>query len=315
MTAIVLWSTWASTPDDLARAAPDDRVLTITDETQLAAASDAEIAFAGLNPERVKKLLAALPNLRWMHTPAAGVERIVDLPELRARGVMVTNNSGSYDAQIAEHVMACVFAASKRLHIYRDQQTRREWRDHPHTEVRGSVMVVYGMGSIGGEVARLAAAAGMRVIGVRRRAAPSPRIARVVEPEALGDVAAEADYLAICAPLTPATRGAVSRAVIARMKPTAWIVNIARGAIADEAALLEALRAGRLGGAAIDAFTVEPLPPDSPWWSLENVIVTPHASNSSPRLKERTLALFLENLRRYKAGVPLLNQVDFGAGY
>jgi phosphoglycerate dehydrogenase-like enzyme len=92
-------------------------------------------------------------------------------------------------------------------------------------------------------------------------------------------------------------------------------VNIARGAIADEAALLEALRAGRLGGAAIDAFTDEPLPPDSPWWSLENVIVTPHASNSSPRLKERTLALFLENLRRYKAGVPLLNQVDFGAGY
>lgn len=315
MTAIVLWSTWASTPDDLARAAPDDRVLTITDETQLAAASDAEIAFAGLNPERVHKLLAALPNLRWMHTPAAGVERIVDLPELRARGVTVTNNSGSYDAQIAEHVMACVFAASKRLHIYRDQQARREWRDHPHTEVRDSVMVVYGMGSIGGEVARLAVAAGMRVIGVRRRAGPAVRTVRVVDPEALGDVAAEADYLAICAPLTPATRGAVSKEIIARMKHTAWIVNIARGAIADEAALLEALRAGRLGGAAIDAFTAEPLPPDSPWWSLENVIVTPHASNSSPRLKERTLALFLENLRRYKAGVPLLNQVDFGAGY
>ena len=315
MTAIVLWSAWASTPDDLARAVPDDRVLTITDEAQLASASDAEIAFAGLNPERVRKLLAALPNLRWMHTPAAGVDRIVDLPELRARGVTVTNNSGSYDAQIAEHVMACVYAASKRLHVYRDQQARREWRDHPHTEVRDAVMVVYGMGSIGGEVARLAAAVGMRVIGVRRRAAPRGSSARVVPPDALADVAAEADYLAICAPLTAATRGAVSREVIARMKPTAWIVNIARGAIADEGALIEALRSGRLGGAAIDAFSDEPLPPDSPWWSLENVIVTPHASNSSPRLKDRTLALFVENLRRYKAGEPLLNQVDFGAGY
>ena len=143
MTAIVLWSAWASTPDDLARAVPDDRVLTITDEAQLASASDAEIAFAGLNPERVRKLLAALPNLRWMHTPAAGVDRIVDLPELRARGVTVTNNSGSYDAQIAEFVIATLFAAAKRLpeHL-RNQRDRRwvrgvEWSGH-HAELRGA---------------------------------------------------------------------------------------------------------------------------------------------------------------------------------
>jgi len=137
----------------------------------------------------------------------------------------------------------------------------------------------------------------------------------VVPPERLGDVAGQADFLAVTAPLTPATRGLVSREVIARLKPTAWIVNIARGAIVDEPALLEALKAKRIGGAAIDAWWTEPLPSDSEWWSLPNVIATPHVSHSSPRVRERTLGLFLENLRRWKAREPLLNVVDMRAGY
>ena len=131
----------------------------------------------------------------------------------------------------------------------------------------------------------------------------------------LDDVAAEADYLAITAPLTPATRGAVSREVIARMKETAWIVNIARGAIVDEDAMIEALQGKRIAGAALDVFITEPLPPESRLWSLENVIITPHTSGDSPRVEERTLALFAENLRRYKAREPLLNRVDFREGY
>jgi len=208
-----------------------------------------------------------------------------------------------------------VLAASKRLHLYRDQQARREWKDLEHDELRDQTLVVFGAGSIGGEVVRLAAAIGMRVIAVRRRPGPVPGARNVVTPDALGAAAAEADYLVVAAPLTPATRGAISREVIARMKKTAWIVNIARGPIIDEGALADALREGRLGGAGLDTFVQEPLPPDSPLWSLPSVVVTPHASNSSPRVRQRTLALFLENLRRFKAGESLLNRVDFEAGY
>jgi phosphoglycerate dehydrogenase-like enzyme len=155
----------------------------------------------------------------------------------------------------------------------------------------------------------------MRVVGVRRRVEPVAGVDRIVPPELLADVAAEADYLAIAAPLTRETRGAISRDVIGRMKKTAWIVNIARGAIVDEEALIEALRAERIGGAGLDTLTVEPLPADHPLWALDNVMISPHSSNSSPHTRERTVALFVENLRRFKADEPLLNRVDLEAGY
>jgi phosphoglycerate dehydrogenase-like enzyme len=153
------------------------------------------------------------------------------------------------------------------------------------------------------------------VIAVRRSGDAVPGASRVVAPDALASVAAEADYLVVAAPLTPATRGAISKQVIAAMKPTAWIVNIARGPIIDEPALIEALRAGKIGGAALDTFAKEPLPGDSPLWAMPNVIMTPHTSNSSPKVRDRTLALFVENVRRYKAKEPLLNVVDWDRGY
>ena len=316
MTKIVFWSNWPSTPQGGIRSAlPDDEVIEIADEADLGRAADAEVAFCGISPDRIAKLLAAAPKLRWYHTPAAGVDRLLDMPAFRERKIAVTNNSGSYDIQIAEHVMAFIFSAAKRLHLYRDQQARHEWTDQHHQELRDETVVVFGAGSIGGEVVRLASAVGMRVIAIRRSATAVPGASSVADPGALADAAAEADYLVIAAPLTPQTRGAISREVIARMKPTAWIVNIARGPIVDEAALIEALAAGRIGGAALDTFVKEPLPADSPLWSLPNVIITPHTSNSSPKVRERTLALFVENVRRYKAGEPLLNRVDWEKGY
>ena len=316
MTTIVFWSTWPSTPQrGIVDALPDDTVVAVKDENDLGRARDAEIAFCGLREDRVRKVLDAAPKLRWYHTPSAGVDRLVAVNAFRERGIVLTNNSGSYDIQIAEHVMAFVFGAAKQLHLYRDQQTRREWKDQDHHELRGETMVVFGAGSIGGEVVRLASAVGLRVVAVRRSGGAVPGAARVATPDRLKDVAAEADYLVIAAPLTPATRGAVSREVLASMKPTAWIVNIARGPIIDEPALVDALAAGKLGGAALDTFTKEPLPADSPLWAMSNVIITPHTSNSSPKVRERTLALFVENVRRYKAGEPLLNRVDWDAGY
>jgi phosphoglycerate dehydrogenase-like enzyme len=315
VTNIVVWSAFSTSPETVLARFPEDRVLAIADEKGLAAAADAEVAFSGNNPRRVRQLLDATPKLRWYHTVSAGVENM-PLPELAERGIVLTNNSGSYDVQIAEHLMAFVFAASRQLHRYRDNQRAIEWKEQQHQELRDATIVVYGMGSIGGEIAHLASAIGMRVIGVRRKGGPAePGIDRVVAADRLADVVGEADYLAIAAPLTSATRGAISREVISRMKPTAWIMNIARGAIVDEPAMVEALQARRIGGAALDVFTTEPLPKESPLWALENVIITPHHSGSSPRAGERTLALFAENLRRYKAGEPLINRVDFEAGY
>jgi phosphoglycerate dehydrogenase-like enzyme len=315
VTNIVVWSAFRTSADAVSAQFPDDRVIGIADENGLAGAADAEVAFSGNNPRRVRQLLDATPNLRWYHTVSAGVENM-PLAELAERGIVLTNNSGSYDVQIAEHLMMFVFAASRQLHRYRDQQRSRVWKDLSHEELRDATIVVYGMGSIGGEVARLASAVGMRVIGVRRKATSrEPGIARVVAAEQLAEVAGEADYLAITAPLTAATRGAISREVISRMKPTAWIVNIARGAIVDEDAMVEALRDKRIAGAGLDVFATEPLPPDHPLWTMENVMITPHSSGDSPRANERTLVLFAENLRRYKVGEPLLNRVDYKAGY
>jgi phosphoglycerate dehydrogenase-like enzyme len=315
MTKIAVWGSFGGMAADLPKQLPDEDVVAPKDESELSKAADAECAIGTNNGARVRKLLDAAPKLRWYHSVGAGVEDLVGVREFRDRGITLTNNSGPYDIQIAEHALAFILAGAKRLHVYRDQQTRRNWKEHRQDELRGSTLVVYGLGSIGGEIARLGAALGMHVIGVRRRVEAVAGVDRIVPPELLADVAAEADYLAIAAPLTRSTRGAISRDVMGRMKTTAWIVNIARGAIVDEDALVEALRAGRLGGAGLDAFTTEPLPADHPLWTLENVMISPHSSNSSPHVRERTLALFNENLRRFKAGEDLLNRVDFEAGY
>jgi phosphoglycerate dehydrogenase-like enzyme len=318
VTTIAVLGAFPSMPEEVERAVPGDRVVRIERRGPFDIAADAEVALGAPHPDLIKDFLDQTPGLRWLHTVSAGVERLL-IPEVTERdGFTLTNNSGAYDIPIAEFVLAAILSAAKHLPDYQRAQEASRWdREHTHTELRDATLVVLGMGSIGGEVARLACGLGMNVIGVRRRLDLSgiPGVSRVVPPEQLAEVAAEADFIAVTAPLTPATRGLVSRDVIARMKPGAWIVNIARGAIVDEPALLDALREKRIGGAAIDAWWTEPLPPDSEWWKLPNVIATPHSSHSSPRVRERTLALFLENLRRWKAKEPLLNVVDVRAGY
>lgn len=318
MTTIAVLGWFPSMPDDLQRAVPNDRVIKIDRRGPFDEAAEVEVALGAPAMDVITEFLARAPRLRWLHTVSAGVERLLIPAITERKGFTLTNNSGSYDIPIAEFVLATMLNAAKHLPEYQRAKERRLWeKDLEHTELRGATVVVLGLGSIGGEVARLASAFGMRVIGVRRRtgSAPVPGVAEVIAPDRLADAVASADFLAVTAPLTPATRGLVSRDVLARMKPSAWVINIARGAIVDEPALLDALKAKRIAGAAIDAWWTEPLPPDSEWWSLPNVIATPHVSHSSPRVRERTLALFLENLRRWRAGEPLLNVVDVKAGY
>ena len=316
-TIAVLTSGWSAKPAAVEQALPDDEVITVERGGSLAPVARAEVGLIPPDAERARALLAAAPRLRWLHTISAGVERLL-IPEILDRtDLVLTNNTGAYDVPIAEHVMAMLFTASKRVREHLLAQARHDWqRDLGHTELRDATLVILGLGSIGGELARLASGLGMRVLGVRRDPSrPAPGVERVVAPEQLGDLVSEADFLAVTTALTPATRGLVSAEVIARLRPHAWIVNIARGAIIDEPALIAALQERRIGGAALDVFSVEPLPAESPLWDLDNVIVTPHVSNSSPRVRERSLALVVEIVRRFKAGEPLLNTVDKTAGY
>jgi phosphoglycerate dehydrogenase-like enzyme len=317
VSTIAVFGSWASMPsaDSLRAALPDDRVVAVQGE-ELGPATDAEAAFGGFSAERLRAVLVGTPTLRWVHTFSAGVDRHVPVMAPYGR-VLLTNNSGAYDVPIAEHVLAMIFAAAKRLPEHLGAQGRHEWqREVPHAEVRDATLVILGLGSIGGELARLAGGVGMRVIGIRRDASrPVLGVDRVVPADRFGEVAREADYLAVTAALTPQTRGMVSAEVLRALKPTAWMINIARGPIVDEAALAAVLADKRIGGAALDVFDTEPLPADSPLWSLDNVILTPHVSNSSPKVRERSLALVVENVRRFKAGEPLLNLVDRTAGY
>lgn len=318
MTTIAVLGMFPSMPDDLARHLPDDRIVRFERRGPFSGAAGIEVALGAPVSDLIRDFLAAAPDLRWLHTMFAGVERFLIPEVIERRGLTLTNNSGSYDVPIAEYVLGAMLSAAKRFPDYERAQARAHWeKELRGAELHGSTLVVLGLGSIGSEVARLACAFGMRVIGVRRRL-ELPGIAglaEVIPPERLADAVGQADFLAVTAPLTPATRGLVSRDVIARMKPTAWLVNIARGAIVDEAALLEALEERRIGGATIDAWWTEPLDAASEWWSLPNVVVTPHISHSSQHVRERTLGLFLENLRRWKAREPLLNVVDLRAGY
>lgn len=310
MTRIALSLGFHSWAHDLPELLSPDEVIVLPADGDLDAAADVEVAIGGPNPERFRAILAVAPGLRWFHSLAAGVERMI--PELGAHpDLVVTNNSGAYDVAIAEHVMATIFAAAKRLPASFAAQGRHTWHEDPKSsDVRGSTLVIVGMGSIGGELAVLARALGMRVIGVRRSGADGS-----VTPDRLAEVAAEADYLAVCAPLTAETRGMVDTGVLTRMKPTAWLINISRGAVVDEAALFAAVSERRIGGAAIDAWWTEPLPKDSEWWDLPNVILTPHTSFSSPSIRDRSIELIRENLRRFTSGEPLLNRVDPRIGY
>ena len=319
MTTIGLFGSWNSMPaaDQLRAALPDDRIVA-AQEDDLAQLSDAEVAFGGWSVDRLRAVLAGMPRLRWVHTFSAGVDRYV--PELsRHEHILLTNNSGAYDIPIAEHVIAMIFAAAKRVPEHLAAQARHEWqRESPHAEIRDATLVILGLGSIGTELARLAAGVGMRVIGIRRDARADrqvPGVERILPPDRLAEAAREADYLAVAAPLTERTKGVVSAEILRALKPTAWVINIARGPIVDEAALAVALAEKRIGGAALDVFDTEPLPADSPLWSLDNAIITPHISNSSPGLRQRSLALVTENVRRFKAGEPLLNLVDRAIGY
>lgn len=284
-----------------------------------AAASGAEVYLGWGVPTRV--VAAGRGTLRWAHSGSAGVGAI--LPRLAGTGIALTNSAAVHAEPIADWVIAAVAYFARGLDWMLEAQRAGRWAKDEFTDGRSPVrelaelrLGLVGLGGIGGAVARRAMALGMSVAGVRRRPARGPAGLRWVGgPDDLARLAGESDVLVIAAPHTTATAGAVGRAVLARLPRDAIVVNVARGSLLDEGALLELLVAGRLRGAALDVFTTEPLPPGHPLWRHPRVLVSPHVAAVTTRFWERETALIVANIGRYLAGAPLDNLVDPDAGY
>ncbi|MCC7354099.1 MAG: D-2-hydroxyacid dehydrogenase [Anaerolineae bacterium] len=278
--------------------------------------------------------LTRFPHLQWLHIPWAGIEFLLDHP-VRHSPVVVTNASGVHATPIAEHVFALLLALMRHVpkmlaHQAQTGWPKGTWNAFRSLELRGMTLGIIGYGSIGREVGRLGAAFGMTILACNRSGLRTPdtgwREDGVGDPDGsiptawysparLLEMLPQCDAVVLAAPLTTASRGLMGREALAAMKPSAYFINIARGAHVDQDALVEALQAGRIAGAGLDVVTPEPLPPDHPLWRMENVILSPHVSASTPEWPRRVYDVFAENLRRYVTGEPLLNRVDWERGY
>jgi phosphoglycerate dehydrogenase-like enzyme len=278
---------------------------------------DAVVFLRWWTPRKVyAQVLAAAPAVRWIHTPSAGVDGVL-IPQVIESDIVLTNSAGAHAVPIAEFVLLFVLGHAKNVRYFARFQAS-EWEtghDMPLQELPNKTILILGLGAIGQEVAVRAAAFGMRVLGSRRTPRPTAGVDQVVGEDAWRALLPAADFIVVATPHTPATHGMVNAAAFAQMKPSAYLINIARGDIIDEHALLAALRQGQIAGAALDTPPQEPLPPEHPLWREPNCWITPHISWSSPLTMERAKGFFFENLRRFRAGEPLINIVDKDAGY
>ncbi len=280
----------------------------------------AEVLYTtGPLPER-----STVPRLKWVQVHSAGVDHIVGNPLFHAPGsetdgaVQLTTASGVHAINIAEYIVMMMLALAHKLPLAFHYSSRAEWGDRGlfmPRELHGATTGIIGYGAIGRQTAKLCRALGMRVYAMRRRAAEPQDGVTFFERGRLRDMLADCDYIALTLPLTAESRHLINADMLAAMKSTAFLVNIARGDIVDEAAMIAALQSGRLAGAALDVFSREPLPLDSPLWRMDNVILTPHIAGITPSYGRRAAELFVDNLQRYIAGNPLMNKVDFSRGY
>jgi phosphoglycerate dehydrogenase-like enzyme len=262
------------------------------------------------------------PRLRWVQSPAVGVGGMLG-PELVASPVVLTSARGVRARAIAEHVIGVTIALARQLPLVIRRQMAREWALNEIESsgkvrtLQGSRMAVIGLGAIGLEVARLAAAIDIRVSAIRRRSDQDvpPFVDEVLPPGRLFDLLGRSDSIVLSTPLTAETQKLIGSEALRQVKRGALLINVGRGKLIDDDAVIQALNDGRLGGAALDVFTKEPLDPASPYWDVANVIVTPHTSGAMEDYWTPLVALFSENLRRFEAGQPLLNVIDKQAGY
>lgn len=306
--------------DDLRRRFPQHTFLDVWDSHALhLRLPEADVAFT---PAIDRSAVGSLPRLRWVQSSAVGVGGLLG-PELVASPIIVTSARGVRARSIAEHVLGITIALARQLPLVIRHQADHKWAlDELESSgtirtLHGRRMAIVGLGSIGLEVAQVAVPFGFRVSAIRKRIGePVPTgIEEVLPAERLHELLAKSDVVVLSTALTPQTRHLIGRHALAHTKPGAFLINVGRGKLVDDDAVVEALREGRLGGAALDVFTKEPLDPASPYWDLPNVIVTPHISGAMEDYWTPLVALFAENLRRFDAGEPLINVVDKRAGY
>lgn len=284
--------------------------------------SESEVLFVSFDASRDVHELAR--QARWIHTMAAGVDELLEQGFGRGSYVF-TNGSGPHAISIAEYIVMQALMLVKGAPGYFRRQLEHKWERLPmtergaRTELNGMTAGIVGLGDIGLAAAERLRTLGCQIVASRRSAKERQHdvgpVHELVPAADLPYLLQQSDIVVLSLALTRETRHLINAEAIGRMKPSAYLINISRGAVIDAPALIEALRERRIGGAALDVFEHEPLPPDSPFWSLPNVIITPHVSTTSEHFLRRQVDLFEENLRRYRAGEPLLNQVDADRGY
>jgi phosphoglycerate dehydrogenase-like enzyme len=287
------------------------------------ALGDAEVLFGFWGPGLAElfptpeALRAQAPHLRWLQLTSAGMDRAARSGLLES-DLLVTSASGLHATPIGEYVLAVMLMFCKGAHRFLRAQERREWIRYMPQELYGKTVGVVGAGHIGAEVARLARAFGCRVLSMRRsivERAPDEAGGELLPPADLPYLLGESDFVVLAVPLTNETRHLIGEAELRAMKSSAVLINIARGAVVDETALVRALEEGWIAGAGLDVFEQEPLPEESPLWGMENLILSPHISGGTEIYNQRATGIFCENLRRYLANEPLMNLADAQRGY
>lgn len=278
-------------------------------------ASDAGILITygeDLDEEKV----GGFPELRWIHVISAGVE-LLPFAALKKRGIRVTNARGIHETPMGEYAVAVILQWTRKLHQFVDRQRRGVWdRSLRVEELSGKTVSILGTGAIGRGIAARLKAFGVKVLGMNTDGTPHSLFDETVAPHDLERLMRCSDFVVVTLPLTPHTRGFIGARELAWMKPTACLINMARGAVVDEGALLKALSEETIGGAILDVFEQEPLPADHPFWSRQNVLITPHISGRSPLYMSRALDLFSHNLRVYSSGEgEYINLLDLERGY
>lgn len=283
-----------------------DLVYAEDDEEMLTVAPQAEIVVTSRLPD---ELIEAAAALQWVQALSAGTD-FYDYDALEARGVALTSASGVHAKPIGQQILAYLLFFERRLQRAVAQQARREWERYAARELGDRTVGVVGVGAIGSQAAEYCQFFGARVLGVKRDPTEKPdSVDEIYGPGDLSAVLPEADYLVLATPLTDETRGMIDAEALATLPADAVLVNVGRGEVVVQDALVSALESGHLGGAALDVFEEEPLPEESPLWGREDVLVTPHVAGSTPHYWERAAEIFLDNLDRYRAGEPLCNRV------
>ncbi len=315
-----LWQMPAWFPERLRREFPQLEVVHLPNYDRVTEEiADTDIAISwSLRGEQIK----VARRLRWIHSTAAAVHQLMT-PELRASDILVTNARDVHGPVVAEHAIALAFALAKRLPQAVKHQQQKHWAQHDlwnaqprPRELSGATMTIVGIGGIGRPLAKLAKALGMRVVGVREHPELGSEVADAVYGFGeLERALQEGDFVVLAVPVTPKTHLLMNAERLAQLKRDAYLINVGRGVLIDEDALVQALEARRFAGAALDVTTEEPLPSESALWHMENVFITPHIAGLTERMWERHYAHYTENLRRYLAGEPLLWVVDKQRGY